>query len=236
MDKRCVVICDSGIGGLRLLKNLERRFPCENFVYFADYKNLPYGEKSKRELFDIAESIYKRAMAFSPKLIVFACNTLSTNVLPSWELKSVPIVGVFPEVAKGKGLLLCTESTAKSEYVLGLKSKNLALDVVAMKGLASQIENAVRFGGEIDLESLDGALFNDYDYVSLGCTHYAYAEKYLRKKFKNKPFISGEKTTFDKIEFFLTTYDTQKCSGGVSIVGSECDFLKTLYNQGIFII
>ena len=236
MDKRCVVICDSGIGGLRLLKKLQQRFPSENFIYFADYKNLPYGEKSRQELHDIAENIYKKAMAFSPKLIVFACNTLSTNVLPCWERKSVPGIGVFPEVALGKGLLLCTESTAKSEYVINLKSKDKNLKVMPMKRLACQIENAVRFCGEIVLEELDCVDVGGYDYLSLGCTHYGYAEKYLRKIFKNTPFVSGEKTTFDKIEFFMTTYDTQGCDGVVSFVGSDCKFLKNLYYQGIFII
>ena len=58
MDRRCIVICDSGIGGLRLLKRLERAFPKEDFVYYADYKNLPYGEKTSEELAEIVQNIY----------------------------------------------------------------------------------------------------------------------------------------------------------------------------------
>ncbi|MBQ7373393.1 MAG: aspartate/glutamate racemase family protein [Clostridia bacterium] len=236
MDKRCVVICDSGIGGLRLLKKLQVRFPNENFVYFADYKNLPYGEKSKGELFEIAEENYNKASKFSPKLVVFACNTLSTNVLPYFPQKQVRVMGVYPEVSVGKGILLCTLGTAKSQYVKDLKLQNDNLDVLALKSFASQIENVSRYGGEFSLDELNDCELKKYDYVSLGCTHYPYAENYLRKIFKKTPFISGESRTFDKIEFFLTTNDAGEQNGSVSFVGSGCENLKNLYNKGIFII
>lgn len=233
MDRRCIVVCDSGIGGLRMLKKLEQRFPCENFVYFADYVNLPYGDKNKQELLEIAEENYKKATAFSPKLIVFACNTLSTNVLPSFKQKPIPIIGVFPEVKNGKGLLLCTEGTAKSQYVKNLQKCYDNLSVVPLKNLATQIEDFVRYGTEIDLNEIAKVSIDGYEYLSLGCTHYPYAENYLRKIFKNIPFISGEKRTFEKIEFFMTTFDTGCSAGSVSFVGKDSEFLKTLYNKGI---
>ena len=77
MDNRCIAICDSGIGGLNLLKRLTESFPYENFVYFADNANLPYGDKEEYQLRKIAVDNYNKLLSFCPKLIVFACNTLS---------------------------------------------------------------------------------------------------------------------------------------------------------------
>lgn len=234
MDKRCVVVCDSGIGGLRILKRLQNRFPNENYVYFADYENLPYGEKTPEQLFKIADDIYDRAKVFSPKLIVFACNTLSTTVLPYFTQKPISIMGVYPKAVDGNGVLLCTERTANSSCVEELKNKFQALDVIVMKDLASQIEKVVRFGGKLDISELKNVCSKKYEYLSLGCTHYAFAKKYLGQIFKNIPIISGEDQTFDKIEFFLTTNDSKDVKGCVSFVGKQCKFLKTLYYKGIF--
>lgn len=234
MDKRCVVICDSGIGGLRLLKSLQDRFPSENFVYFADYDNLPYGDKTTEQLFQIADDIYQRAKVFSPKLIVFACNTLSTTVLPYFAQKPISIIGVYPKAIDGNGVLLCTKRTASSKYVEDLKRKFKALEVVEMKDLASQIERVARFGGDIDLSELKNVRFEKYDYLSLGCTHYAFAKKRLEQIFKNIPIISGEDKTFEKIENFLTTNDAKGENGCVSFVGKQSEFIKNLYNKGIF--
>ena len=48
MDNRCVVFYDSGRGGEVLMKRTRKAFPDENYVYFADEKNMPYGEKTER--------------------------------------------------------------------------------------------------------------------------------------------------------------------------------------------
>ena len=50
MDNRCVVFYDSGTGGLRLFEKTRKAFPSENYVYFADEKYMPFGNKTKEEL------------------------------------------------------------------------------------------------------------------------------------------------------------------------------------------
>ena len=45
-----IAVTDSGVGGLAVLKKLEKRFPFVDFVYVSDYKNFPYGNKSKAEV------------------------------------------------------------------------------------------------------------------------------------------------------------------------------------------
>ena len=76
MDNRCVVFYDSGRGGEVLMKRTRKAFPNENYVYFADEKNMPYGEKTERELENIFYETFWKILSFAPKLVVVACNTM----------------------------------------------------------------------------------------------------------------------------------------------------------------
>ena len=152
MDRRCIVVCDSGVGGLNLFKRLATSLKSQSLLYYADYENLPYGEKSRRELEEIAENNYKKFMPFCPKAVVFACNTLSVNTASKKFANGVETIRVLPKVkVNKKGLLLCTESTAKSQYVCNLKRENPLLDVLPLSGLAEEIENMLFLGKQIDL-------------------------------------------------------------------------------------
>lgn len=233
MDRRCIVICDSGVGGLGLLKSLSTRLKGENFVYFADYDNLPYGEKSAEKLFEIAKNNCKKFLSFSPKLIVFACNTLSTNSVGLNAVGGVRIVKVLPKVkSSGKGLLLCTEATAKSSYVLGLKNQNPFLDLLPMPTLAKDVEDFFTFGKKIDFKRLFLGVEKNYDFISLGCTHYTAIKNCLEKVFPNCQFLSGEEVVFDKVVNFITTFDTEEDGGEVAFVGRRAESVKSLYFKG----
>ena len=58
--KTKIGVFDSGIGGFSILTELKKRLPNEDFIYFADYKNNPYGDKTKEELFQITSQIVER--------------------------------------------------------------------------------------------------------------------------------------------------------------------------------
>ena len=230
MDRRCIVICDSGVGGLSLLRRLSEKMPWENFVYYADYNNLPYGEKSREKLLEIASVNYEKFMPFCPKKIIFACNTLSVNTMRFHPCAGVEIVRVLPKVKnKGKGLLLCTDATAKSEHIQELKSKNKLLDVVPMKGLAEKIEKFLASGEDIDFKELFLHFDKDYEFVSLGCTHYTIVQSEIQKVFPFSQILSGEDDVFEKIVFSVTTFDTFDHKGELSFVGEGCDSVKSLY-------
>ena len=230
MDRRCIVICDSGIGGLRLLKRLERAFPKEDFVYYADYKNLPYGEKTSDELVSVVQNIYDEMLKFSPKLIVFACNTASTVAISKINTYGAPVLGVYPTLGKGRGLLLCTKATSNSEFVKNLIA-NKPVDVLALSGLAEEIENSIKFGKDIDLKGYFTGVYKGYDFVTLGCTHYPLITEKLRKIFPKSKFLSGEDMLFEKIVFFITTFDTDKKRGKICFLGSEKKSLKIVYKN-----
>ena len=50
MDNRPIGIFDSGVGGITVLKEIQKRLPNENYIYLGDTKNFPYGEKSREEI------------------------------------------------------------------------------------------------------------------------------------------------------------------------------------------
>ena len=77
MDKRCIVFYDSGSGGLNLFERTRKVFPNENYIYFADEKNLPFGDKTEEELNVVFDRAIETINSFGPKLLVVACNTMS---------------------------------------------------------------------------------------------------------------------------------------------------------------
>lgn len=100
-DKRPIGIFDSGIGGLTVLKELQRALPHEHLVYFADTANLPYGDKTPEQIIDYA----RRTLAWMQdeigvKLIIAACHTSSATALDVVSSDfSVPVIGtIYPMV------------------------------------------------------------------------------------------------------------------------------------------
>lgn len=230
MDNRCIAICDSGAGGLRLLKRLSLAFPNENFIYYGDYENLPYGNKTQAELIEIARANCQKFTSFSPKLIVFACNTLTTNALSSSWLCNLPVLGTFPSIIEGRGLLLCTNATANSSYVKEIMKMG-NVEVKTMDGLAEEIESGLLSGCEISVYERLKDFDKNFDFISLGCTHYPYLTGEIRKIFPNSRVISGEEVLFDQIEHFITTFDTNRNKGEIAFIGKGRERLKYLFNH-----
>lgn len=230
MDERSIAVLDSGIGGLFTLKLLKEKYPKENFIYFADSKNLPYGSKTKKELEDIAEYNCKRLLSFGVKIIVFACNTLSVTVEDKFTAFCVPIIGVKPVAEKcGKGILLCTPKTAESEHVRKLQ-KTFSIDVFPQEGLAEEIEHSF-CGYKIDLESRFKGVDRDYDYVSIGCTHYRFLERKLKDVFYKSRILGGENVVLTKIENNMTTANPKRKNGYVLFVGEGGKNAEKIFNK-----
>ena len=211
MNEGFIAVIDSGIGGLSLLTDLIKNFPSERFLYFGDNKNAPYGNKSKRELESLTLKNIEYVSSFGVKAIVFACNTISVNILGNLADRiDIPIFGIFPPVesrvmAKEKTLLLCTERTA--EHYREVKG----VDVVGLPTLVKEIEkNALclsRFNAiDVILRNHNG-LFIDkkgyYDTVILGCTHFVFIKKQILDHFCPKNIVTGNDFTVKKLSNYL---------------------------------
>jgi glutamate racemase len=95
-----VLVFDSGVGGLSVLHEIQRRLPVCEFIYASDNEAFPYGIKSEDELITRVDKVLRQILASHPvDIIVIACNTASTVALPHIRNHfAQPIVGVVPAI------------------------------------------------------------------------------------------------------------------------------------------
>ena len=89
-------VFDSGIGGLTVVKALRELLPNENILYLGDTARVPYGNKRAETVERYALELAKMLIAENAKLIVVACNTVSSVAIPKLRANvSVPVIGVI---------------------------------------------------------------------------------------------------------------------------------------------
>ena len=93
-----IAVFDSGIGGVSVLKELVSTLPNENFIYYGDTANAPYGVKSAEQVRELTFSVYEKLKVEGIKAFVIACNT-ATSVAVADLREKYPddiIIGVEP--------------------------------------------------------------------------------------------------------------------------------------------
>lgn len=117
-------IFDSGLGGLWLLRHIRKELPQYNYVFFGDQANVPYGNKSKQELFEITTRVLR--YLFEEKncaCVLLACNTTSSSIfsyIQDWVEREYPdrvvldIVTPTQKVAPDNALVFGTMRTIES--------------------------------------------------------------------------------------------------------------------------
>ena len=188
---------DSGIGGLTVLDVLKELVPNEDYLYYADNKNNPYGEKSDEELLKICSKVVDYLIDNNCKIIVIACNTATTKCMKKLreKYKDIIFVGTVPAIKVASDhnykntLVMATPATIKSERTYELVRDNKREDqniyLVPCHGLAHAIEVN-------DQETIDQIIDDIYlkykdkniDSIVLGCTHYPYIKDIINAKFK----------------------------------------------------
>jgi glutamate racemase len=100
MEKQPVGVFDSGVGGLSVLRELRRLLPQEDFLYFGDQANVPYGPRPLEEVRRFCFGIVDFLLARNAKLIVVACNAASAAALQPLRKAHprIPFVGMEPAV------------------------------------------------------------------------------------------------------------------------------------------
>jgi glutamate racemase len=179
-------VFDSGIGGLSVAKALERAFPDASVLFINDVDHLPYGSKTPTELSALAMPHLHYLENQGCDLIVVACNTLSTTVVPDiYESFPIPIVGIVPMIrpasaATKTGIIaVCaTPTTLGSKRYAELK-KLYATDVVVLEPFcgnwAQMIESNTVDNRQIR-ETIEHVCQEGADVIVLGCTHYHWIE------------------------------------------------------------
>jgi glutamate racemase len=198
---------DSGVGGLSVLKEAIKLLPRENFIYFGDSKNAPYGSKTVEEVkmlsFHAADFLLKKGV----KAIVVACNTATSAAIEDLRetYPQMPIIGIEPALKpavelqrRGKILIMATPVTlAESKFSNLMKSFEKTSDIVPLPcpGLADLIENGNIDGEEIEFylnNRLNNYISSDIASVVLGCTHYPFVKSKLSSIIGSEvPIIDG---------------------------------------------
>ena len=198
-------VFDSGIGGTTVLKSVQELLPNENFVFFGDSKNCPFGTKSPAELKTIVKHAVDFLLVKHVKLIIVACNTATTQTIDFLRqtYPQIPFVGTEPAIKlacdakKQNLLLLSTEGTAHSPRTQELIAQNLkegqTLVNLPCLGLAEAIETRDLAKIRANLKENFKHLKNpeSVDIVILGCTHYPLAKTEIQKFFKHAKLIDG---------------------------------------------
>ena len=91
-----VGVFDSGIGGLTILKSLLENHPNNEYIYFGDTLNIPYGEKTNDQLKDLSDKIIRFLISKKVDMIVIACGTISSSIYDEIKNKyDVPIYDII---------------------------------------------------------------------------------------------------------------------------------------------
>ena len=129
-------IFDSGIGGISVLNQCIRLMPNENYVFFADSSNFPYGTKPKAQIAQIGLDIIGHFDKLGSKEVIIACNTMSTSDMPLFvsTYPNLKILGTYPDFTK---LLTPGAILKENDYIydkengLQIKKSKLKLLIIA---------------------------------------------------------------------------------------------------------
>jgi glutamate racemase len=196
LSERPIGVFDSGLGGLTVLRELQKELPNEDFIYLGDVARLPYGSKSQSVVRKYAGRCAEFLLDKGVKWIVIACNTATAMALEPLKLElNVGISGVIePGVRAALSassskqiVVMATRSTVGSEAYLKEFSKQSAgarVEQVACPLLVPLAEEGwfeQKVTEEILCRYLEEVSLPEYDVCLMGCTHYPLLEKSLRK-------------------------------------------------------
>ncbi|MDF2485802.1 MAG: glutamate racemase [Herbinix sp.] len=211
-------IFDSGIGGLTVLHQALITLPKEDYIYYADTDNVPYGTKTREEIIRYVDHAVDFLVGKGVKAVVIACNTATSTASDYVRNKyTLPILGmepaVKPAVARSNGkrvMVIATPVTVREEKLRNLIRQvddDHRVDLLALPGLVKFAE-----AGEFEGEEVNQYLrreFSSYDLQNysaliLGCTHFNYFKDSYRKIFpKEVAFIDGSVGTVNYLKRIL---------------------------------
>jgi len=232
MDNRPVGVFDSGLGGLSVLREARRILPHEDFIFYGDNKNAPYGDKTEEEVARLSFSCADFLVRHGVKAIVLACNT--ATAVSCNEIRhrlSIPVVSIEPAIkpacsvpGDGKVLMLATLATTKLERYAALQARmpdpSRVINVPCI-GLTDRIEKGIFEVGAFD-DLLHSYLSPYYgikvDAIVLGCTHYVFigdaVREFCLRHFKGEcKLYDGGEGTAKQLGRKLDEFDLRNNSG-----------------------
>lgn len=186
-------IFDSGVGGLTVLKEIERQLPKESILYVGDTARLPYGDRTPDEILEFVREIMAWMMGQQVKMVMMACNTSSALALEQVQAEfPVPILGLIHPGARAAakagqrvGVIATPATVASNAYRDAILEANAQTQVwqVGCPRFVPLIEGDRLLAPEtqqVAAEYLRPLLAANIDTLIYGCTHYPHLEPVLR--------------------------------------------------------
>lgn len=196
-DRRPIGVFDSGVGGISVLREAIKALPGEDFIYFGDNGNAPYGGREESEILRLTNVAVDKLLAQDIKALVIACNTATSAAIGDLRRRlEIPVIGMEPAVKPAitqfsaeKVYVMATQATLRLQKFNDLVtsfSESAEIVAVPCPGLMEIIEQAI-VRGEPVKDYLDvvfrDRMPNDGDVVVLGCTHYVFLMDFLASYF-----------------------------------------------------
>lgn len=194
-----VGVFDSGVGGISVLRELVKLLPNENYIYYGDSKNAPYGPKTLEEVRRLTISHIDFLVGRGVKAIVVACNTATSAAIHLLRERypDMPVIGIEPALKPAalskkdaRVLVMGTPMTIREEkfhHLMHDYESKATIYPLACPGLPEFVE-----AGDLDGEDLKAYLreklapyLGNVDAVVLGCTHYPFVRPVIQELFGN---------------------------------------------------
>ena len=249
-----IVVFDSGIGSLPIIKQLKKELPNENLIYFADKANFPYGKKSKTDLLKIVQNTIKYLERFHPKLIIVASITPSIQIIDEIRsLTNISLIGVKPpfkkavKITKKKHIgIMATESTINSKELDMQIRTNIPQDIFISKynasPLISMIEDGTFLRNRKKIERLIIEILREnpenIDVITLSSTHLPFILDQLNHLYPHIEFIDPSQVIAKDVKKFLidNNLTNKNKEGKMRILVSDTTNWSKRKNRGSFLV
>ena len=186
-------VFDSGMGGISVLKELYKIMPQEDYIYFGDSRNAPYGTRPVEEIREMTIANVQLLLGQGAKGIVVACNTATAAAVRVLRgmYPDIPLVGIEPAIkpaALQPGhptiLVMATPMTIRGEKYKALMMRyEQKADIIGLPcpGLVEFVETGNTDGADLKvfLEDLLAPYLREIDSIVLGCTHYPFVRRLI---------------------------------------------------------
>lgn len=189
-----IAVFDSGVGGISVLRELIKLMPGENYLYFGDSANAPYGNRTTQQVRELTLQAVEKILPKGIKALVIACNTATSaavRVLREMYPELI-VVGIEPALKmaadrfpKGKVGVMATSVTLREEKLAYLVERfpDVQVERIAAPGLVELVEKGKVSGPETEalLKEILSPYVGKLDALVLGCTHYPFVKKTAAK-------------------------------------------------------
>ena len=235
-----IAVFDSGVGGISVLRQLRKIMPDENYIYFGDSANAPYGSRSTEEVRALTLAAAEKLITEYPvKALVIACNTATAAAIEILRetYRDLIVIGIEPAVKLaadhfpgGRLGVMATEVTLREEkfdHLMHRFDGNCTIYKIPAPGLVKLIEAGKSDTAETDalLQELLGPYVGKLDALVLGCTHYPFVSRRIGKVLGPRTeLLHGGKGTSRETKRRLEAADLLcEGPGHVEIISSDPD-------------